>query len=347
MNSEQPPAAARHDPFAAMDAVETRARALWPRAAAEAGLPEDGAVFRRMQVNSGVEHRRCVLEVRTSDGRSFVLRADFEASDPLRQARILDRHQAAADSLKAVPGVSAPALLWRDTQSPAVLLEFVRGDTAHRELAVADYGFGDRGSVLRRIGSAVAALHEVSGAGERQFWPKPFLTQVSSQAQEVRDGRLPVPKPNRFLGLCAYLHRAGRRARGQSFRAAVEHGDLHLRNILMSETTVSFIDFSNHDGIFPQRDLANIWLANCPDHLAADGQTPGFGLVAQADWEAFQDGYGADLVNDPVFRFFYAHRLFRRWVGLCRKPPEQNLKSAEIAVRFAQVFEALLGEEAG
>ncbi|UWQ37530.1 aminoglycoside phosphotransferase family protein [Leisingera aquaemixtae] len=347
MNSEQPSAAARYDPFAAVDAVQTRTQALWPTAATASGLPEDGAVFRRMQVNSGVEHRRCVLEVRTADGRSFVLRADFEASDPLRQARLLDRHQAAVDSLKAVPGVSAPALLWRDAQSPAVLMEFVRGDTAHRELALAEYGFGDRSSVLRRIGSAVAALHEVSGAGERQFWPRPFLTRVSSQAQAVRDGQLPVPKPNKFLGLCAYLHRAAQRARGHSFRGAVEHGDLHLRNILMPEAAVSFIDFSNHDGIFPQRDLANLWLANCPDHLAAEGRTPGFGLVAQADWEAFQDGYGADLVNDPVFRFFYAHRLFRIWAGLCHKPPEQKLKSAEAAVRIAQVFEALLGEEAG
>ncbi|WP_254604264.1 aminoglycoside phosphotransferase family protein [Leisingera sp. ANG59] len=334
------------DPFAAMDAVQARTQALWPQAASAAGVPEDGAVFRRMQVNSGVEHRRCVLEVRTAGGRSFVLRADFESSNPLRQSRYLDRHQAAAESLKAISGVAVPELLWRDTQSPAALMEFVQGDTAHREMALTEYGFGDRGSVLRRIGLAVAALHRVSGAGERQFWPRPFLTWVSSQAQAVRDGRLPVPKPNKFLGLCAYLHRAARRARGYSFRAAVEHGDLHLRNILMSETTVSFIDFSNHDGIFPQRDLANLWLANCPDHLAAEGRTPGFGLVAQADWDAFQDGYGADLVNDPVFRFFYAHRLFRTWAGLCRKPTSQKLKNAEVAIRAVQIFDALLADEA-
>ncbi|WP_375698501.1 phosphotransferase [Pseudophaeobacter sp. TrK17] len=60
----------------------------------------------------------------------------------------------------------------------------------------------------------------------------------------------------------------------------MEHGDLHLRNILISDETTSFIDFSNQKGIFPQRDLASIWLANCPDHLAQDGQAPGYGLVA-------------------------------------------------------------------
>lgn len=347
MNSEQPRPADGDDPFAAIDAVQARTQALWPRAAAAAGLPEAGATFRRMQVSSGVEHRRCVLEVRTAGGQSVVLRADFGTSDPVRNTRFLDRHQAAADCLKAETGVAVPALLWRDTSSPAVLMEFIQGDTAHRELALTEYGFGDRGSILRRIGQAVAVLHKVSGAGDRQFWPKPFLTRVSSQAQAVRDGQLPVPKPNKFLGLCAYLHRAARRARGQSFSAAVEHGDLHFRNILMSETTVSFIDFSNHDGIFPQRDLANIWLANCPDHLAAEGLSPGFGMVAQADWDAFQDGYGADLVNDPVFRFFYAHRLLKCWAGLSRKPREQQLKSAQVATRIVQVLESLLADEAG
>ncbi|MEX0302280.1 MAG: phosphotransferase [Leisingera sp.] len=347
MDSKEQPAAARYDPFAVMDAVQARTQALWPRAASASGLQETGAVFRRMQVNRRLEHRRCVLEVKTAGGQSVVLRADFEKSNPLRLKRFLDRHQAAVESLKTVSGVSAPALLWRDPQNPFVLMEFVQGDTAHRELALTELGFGDRSNTLRRIGHAVAALHRVSGAGDRQFWPKPLLTQVASQAQAVRDGLLPVPKPKRFLGLCAYLHRAARCARGYSFRGAVEHGDLHLRNILMSDTTVSFIDFSNHGGIFPQRDLANIWLANCPDHLASDGRRPGFGLVAQADWEAFQDGYGEDLVNDPIFRFFFAHRLFKCWVGLCNRPPEQHLKSAQVAARIVQVFEALLADEAG
>lgn len=345
MKSERPPTAAEEN-FAAFDEVLARTQALWPLAAAETGLPEAGAVFRRMQVNRRLQHRRCVLEVRTTDGQRFALRADFGEENPIRLNRFLDRHQAAADSLKPVKGVSVPALLWRDPHRALALMEFVPGDTAFRELAMTEYGFGDRGRLLRRIGHAVAELHRVSDAGSRQFWPKPFLKQVSEKAQAVREGRISVPKPNRFLGLCAHLHRSGRRARAQAFRGALEHGDLHLRNILIQETEVSFIDFSNRKGIYPQRDLADIWLANCPDHLAAEGRTPGFGLVAKADWEAFEEGYGADLRQDPIFRFFFAWRLFRLWGNLGQKPPEQQQKTALVAVSAARILDALLADEA-
>ncbi|MEP2717550.1 phosphotransferase [Pseudophaeobacter sp.] len=151
-------------------------------------------------------------------------------------------------------------------------MEFAPGGTAFRALEATEYGLGDRGEMLQAIGQAVAALHRVSGVGKRQFWPKPFLTRIFDRAQAVRSGQIQLPRHHKFLGLCALLHRLGRVARGQSFDAAVEHGDLHLRNILIGAETTSFIDFSNHKGIFPQRDLATIWLANCPDHLAQEGR---------------------------------------------------------------------------
>ena len=114
----------------------------------------------------------------------------------------------------------------------------------------------------------------------------------------------------------------------------------------MSERGVSFIDFLNHNAIFPQRDIADIWLANCPEHLASDGNTPGFGLVAQADWVAFEEGYGASLTDDPVFRFLFAWRLFRFWVSLGRKLPELQ-RNSQTAVSVVRVLDALLEDEAG
>lgn len=327
------------------DLIQARAEALWPQIATQLGLPAAGARFRRFQVNSRRQHWRSVLEVRIPQGDRFVLRADFDGSPSSPFAGILQRHRAAAAAMKPVHGVSAPAILWQDPEQPYYLMEFAPGDTAFRALEAADYGLGDRAAVVQNIGLAVAALHRVSAVGERQFWPKPFLTRISKRAQAVRSGQIELPRPQKFLGLCALLHRLGRAARGHCFDAAVEHGDLHLRNILISDETTSFIDFSNQKGIFPQRDLASIWLANCPDHLAQDGQAPGYGLVAQADWAAFQQGYGRDLVNDPVFRFFFARRLFKAWLLLAQKPRPRDQKAVQLADRYLQVFNALLAEE--
>ena len=334
------------DPDAALEEVQARAQALWPRAASAAGLVEEGAVFRRLGSNRLLVHRRCVLEVKTAAGQSFVLRADFDTANPRPLIRQLERQRKAAQSLKPVSGVSAPGLLWQDPQHPYALMDFVQGDTAYRTLALTDYGFGARDEVLRRIGKAVAELHRVSDTGLRQFWPKPFLKMVSDRALAVREGRLSLPKPNSFLGLCAHLHRAARLARGKEFRSALAHGDLHLRNIIMSDREVSFIDFLNHGAVFPQRDIADIWLANCPEHLASDGDRPGFGCVAQADWAAFEGGYGTKLTDDPVFRFVFAWRLFRFWVSLGRKLPELQRSSLTV-VSVVRVLDALRAEEAG
>ncbi|KPD13256.1 phosphotransferase [Phaeobacter sp. 11ANDIMAR09] len=331
--------------------AQAQAKALWPKIAAELDLPIAGARFRPLQVNSRRQDWRSVLLITLPQGDRFVLRADFGQSPSAHFSANLDRHRAAASGLQALPGVSAPAILWQHLERPIYLMAFAPGDTAFRALEATTFGFGDRATVLRRISAAVAALHQVSGVGERQFWPKPFLVRVSERAQALRDRQIALPRRNKFLGLCALLHRLARAARGQSFDAAVEHGDLHLRNLLFSDTEgaeaaeISFIDFSNHKGIFPQRDLATLWLANCPDHLAQEGQTPGYGLVARADWAAFEQGYGADLVSDPVFRFFFALRLYKSWLLLAQRSHPPDAKTTQLAERYAQVFEALLAEE--
>ncbi len=134
-------------------------------------------------------------------------------------------------------------------------------------------------------------------------------------------------------------------ARGLAFAGAVEHGDLHFRNILLSDETVSFIDFSNHNEFYSQRDIANLWLANCPDHLAGAGRSAGFGMVAQADWAAFQEGYGADLTSDPIFQFFYAMRLLHYWQRIATRTPSDERKMLEQSQAVNRVFTRLLVDE--
>ncbi|MBT8153330.1 phosphotransferase [Epibacterium ulvae] len=248
-----------------------------------------------------------------SDGTELVLRADFGEDRIDRFQRIVNRHRAAAQGVEAVAGVNVPKIIWQHPTRHFTVMEFAPGETAFRELDLSDFGLANRAQTLQRIGQAVAELHACSKTEQREFWPKHNLNRVADRARDVRSGVLGMRKKAKFLGLCAYLHRAGRRARGVSFAGAIEHGDLHLRNILMTEDTVSFIDFANDRNAVPQNDIANLWLANCPDHLAQAGQKVGYGQVAEADWAAFFSGYGQDFRLDPVFQFCFAMRLFSVW----------------------------------
>ncbi|CUH78911.1 serine/threonine protein kinase [Tritonibacter multivorans] len=300
------------------DAVQLRTQALWPQIAADLGLSGDGAGFQRLRVNRRMAARRCAMVVRDTGGGAYVLRADFGAGGEAAFQKVLARHIAAEEGLRDVPGVRVPKVLWRDPEQKIILLEFVPGDTLFREMTAADLGMVSRGEVLEQAGRAIAALHRCSQVGARKFWPKAHLERVSQVAQEVRGGLREVHRPKRFLGLCAHLHKAGRAARGHPFEGALEHGDLHMRNVLLSGEDLWFIDFANHSGIYPQRDIANFWLANGMFHLIApedDGEVAaGFCMVAQADWAAFERGYGAGLSDDPVVRFFFALRVFDAWL---------------------------------
>jgi len=315
--------------------VERRAVALWPRVAKEMGLPADKAAFSMMLVNSSSRDRRAVLGVKTEDGQKFVLRTEFAPSNIKGQMGYLEQHRRAAGALRDVSGVNVPNLLWQDEVYPYALFEFAPGETAQRELTFADYGLTDRETLLRRIGHAVGALHEIGEVVEQRFWPKAQLQDVEKWATRLREGEIAVRKPKRFLGLCAMLHRFARRARGEPFHGVSVHGDLHFRNILVTNDLVSFVDFSSSGTASRHLDLVNLWQAKMPENLAKIGQSQDFGCVAAADWQAFEDGYGQNLTDDPVFQFTFLFHLYRAWKKI--PPPGEQLEAWE--------RETLLGAE--
>lgn len=303
-------------PLSPWEEVQVTTQAYWPRIAGDLDLPVDGVKFQRLGVNLFADHQRCVLLVSLPDQRRYVLRAEYSGSRAAREQRVLERMRRDATALEAVPGVMVPEILWQHESEAMVLMELCPGTTMHQELTYCEFGLGNRAKVVERVGAALYQLHKASGFEPQQFWPKVYLEQIRAKAEEVRSGACLIRRQPKFLGLCAYLHRAARRARGQPYQGALEHGDLHMYNVLISEEQISFIDFNNTHARMPYHDIARLWLQNCPDHLAPRGTAEGLGAVAAEDWEAFSRGYGVDLQQDPVFQFCFALRVWRQWQSL-------------------------------
>ncbi len=325
--------------------AQRRAEALWPQIAQDMDWPVEGVTFRRMTVNSAAENHRCVLLVHVPEHADVVLRADFKTTGYEYFRQVVQRMRSLATNIGEVPDCTIPQVLWQHCERRFVVMELCGGSTLYEELNYCDLGFGDRSATLQRAGRAVRALHDASPREMQQFWPKQCMSTVAERAALVRSGELEIRRQPKFLGLCAYLHRRAREVRGCNFMSAYEHGDLHMRNILVSEETVSFIDFANTRSQNPLRDLAYLWLANCPDHLARGDQRSGFGGVAADDWDAFSKGYGVDLIKDPLFRFCFAYELWTIWQRL---PAPDQIPSGSEKRREAgilKVFNALLEGE--
>ena len=234
-----------------------------------------------------------------------------------------EQHRKASLALRDVPGVSVPELRWMDATRPYALFDFAPGETAQRELFFATAGLTNRATLLEQLGRAVAALHTCGKCEEQRFWPKVYLRDVGTIASRVRAGELQIRKPKRFLGLCAMLHQFARKAKGSTCQIGLAHGDLHLKNILVTQDRVSFIDFIS-TGITPcYLDLAYMWQARIPENLVDVAQARDFAGFASADWKVFEKGYGRNLTDDPVFQFFYLFKLFKAWKNF--SPPGEEI----------------------
>ncbi len=314
-------------PLSPWEEVQATTQTYWPGIASDLELPVEGVKFQRLGVNLFADHQRCVLLVSLPDQRRYVLRAEFSGVRAAREQRVLQRMRRDAEALKAAAGVMVPEILWQHESEAIVLMELCPGTTMHQELTYCDLGLGNRAKVVERVGAALYQLHQASGFEEQQFWPRVHLDQVRAKAEDLRSQSCEIRRQPKFLGLSAYLHRAGRRARGLSYQSALEHGDLHMYNVLISDEQISFIDFNNTHARMPYHDIARMWLQNCPDHLAPRGTEEGLGAVAAEDWDAFSRGYGVDLQNDPVFQFCFALRIWRQWQAL--PEPDEAFPTAE------------------
>ncbi len=329
------------------EAQSVRARAIrfWPEIAAALSFPPEDVQFFPLRSNSRNFHKLCVLDVRVPKHGRFVLRGDFGDKPVERRQAVLARHKKAQVRLNDTPGVFVPEILWHSADYSCILMEFVAGETVDRELGFADLGLGSRPEILQQVGQATAALHGVLRHEERLFWPKFYLPRVVRWAGEVRSGELDVFNRHKFLGLCAYLHRMARRAKGRPFIAGDKHGDFHFHNVMASKEGIHFIDFSDDGGSVQLDDIANLWMANLlqgelDDPLVTDG----YGGVSDTDWRAFEYGYGADVLADPVFHFVYGMHLLKFWRfnSLNSLAAEKSMRRRKVILH---IFDRLLAEE--
>jgi Ser/Thr protein kinase RdoA (MazF antagonist) len=193
---------------------------------------------------------------------------------------------------------------------------FVPGDSGRKALAWARFGLGDRRDILRRCGRYAAALHRGGMDQTGGFRPGRFLGKVSERAAKVREGAVAMPRPKRFLGLCAYLHRAGRRCRNAPAQLCRTHGDFHLLNLIVTDDRLTAIDFRSRGRDHGYRDLARFWL-NAGDAFDPTGsEALGFAGLPLADLQAFEEGYGRRAHEDPVFVFLFAVQMYGEWCKL-------------------------------
>ncbi|MHA6347213.1 phosphotransferase [Roseivivax sp. CAU 1761] len=311
----------------ALEQAEAAARALWPDLARAAGLPASGWQAMRLAGRSDARVSRVLLRLR-GHGRDVVLKHEMRPWRPEAFAAALAAHRAARAGFASAAGPGLPALLAADPARQAALYEYAEARPLLHLLAAADPA--EQRALLRRVGAWLGAFHAARPGIRRVFRPPANLRQLHAVLDELAAGTRAVAEPARFAACAERLLALAPRYGGRETVTAHQHGDLHMRNVLVGEH-VWGIDLAPGAVRPVGHDIARL-LIDYAARIADPGAvSPGAALPDRA-LTAFLNGYRTIGADDPSLGLLLRLRILADWWGL---PAEDDARTLAQGRRLA------------
>ncbi|SMR70964.1 Phosphotransferase enzyme family protein [Aliiroseovarius halocynthiae] len=242
----------------------------------------------------------CVDDV---DAVDVVLKA-FASGDSLEEfERCLGGHQKALDNLGPC---AVPEILSIHPETRSLLMRHIGGRTAHDMLGLAELGLAKSDDILEACGRWIGRFHRSTLQSPRPIDPNFMLRWVATMRSEVMDRSHDVPRRDLFMAYVDQIPAMAEAVTGEETPIAVAHGDLHLRNLLITEKGALGLDFDGVRTVTTAHDLAK-FLVRFHGWFDADPDTPAL--------DPFWRGYGGDLkdLSQPALRYILPIRLLGDW----------------------------------
>lgn len=291
------------------DALMKAALAVWPELAAQIGARAGDWVPRRLAFREDARVSRILVRLDRPGSGPLVLKHEARPLRPEVFVRAVEAHLAA----HAACPEGVPELLAADVARLALVMRLVEG----RPLSVLLDGAGaaEQCDLLRRAGAWLARFHAGALGAPRLFQPKFTLNFLRHVLEELDRGDRAVQEPARFRRAAEALCAAQGAFEGRMTQAAMTHGDMHMRNILVGETCVWGIDFAGGRVVPVGHDIGRL-LADVAI-LRADHARVRPGQVLPDDaLAAFFEGYDLVGAEDPSVQLLMRHRVLAEWWGL-------------------------------
>ncbi len=269
-----------------------------------AGLPTDGWNAHRLSRRDDAVMHRVVVKL-TAPGRApLVTKLVFRPHDRDAFAKSADRQRAVTAAMGQGAHIHAV-----DPDVQMVLMDFVPGETLFdlctgRKVA-------DHARALKVAGHWVDRFHRHDRFEPRRFQPKFTLSHLHKLHGSVRDGTFRIPQRKAFQAFLQHTIESAPEPEDCTTIAAVGHGDLNMRNILIDGDQACGLDYGA-PGLLPVgHDLARLFchygtLCAAPG-ARGDGPLPGI------DLGPFFNGYTLTGPDDAVVAFLCKARLIRDW----------------------------------
>lgn len=166
----------------------------------------------------------------------------------------------------------------------------------------------DQLALLAKAGAWLDAFHRSQGFETRNFQPSYTLNYYLSLEEQLQSGRLQVAAKPLFLRGIEKLKQLAPEVSGLNTIAAMQHGDFHLRNLIVNGEQIAGIDVSKDHFAPIGHDVAKVLLDFTTVFRNARGLDEGQ-LVHADTLDAFFDGYQLTTRCDPSVRFLLNARV--------------------------------------
>lgn len=315
------------------DSLIGAALAIWPELAAQIGARPQEWEPRRLAFREDARVSRILLRLDRPGAAPLVLKHEARPVRPEVFCKAVEAHLAAFEAFPE----GVPELLATEVGRQALVMRLVEGRPLSVLLDGADSA--QQCALLRRTGAWLSRFHAGFQGTPRVFQPKFTLNFLRQVLADLERGDRAVLEPARFRRAAEELCAAQGAFEGRVTQAAVTHGDLHMRNVLVGKTRVWGIDFAG-DRVVPVghdigRLLADVAILRADHARVRPGQ-----VLPDDALAAFFEGYDLVGPDDPSVRLLLRHRVLAEWWGLpvAGLTPAQARRWQGISSLAARVF---------
>lgn len=210
-----------------------------------------------------------------------------------------------------------------DVERRACVLEWVPGQPMS-DVARDAMGHPERQhELLTRAGVWVSKFHREQLDERRPFRPKFTLKYFDGIEAELDAGTRQVPDEALFRDGLATLHRVAPRFAGRESASCMQHGDLHMRNLIVNRETISGIDFSKGDPAPVGHDISKL-LLDFVSLTVDPSEIPRGQVVPDRVLKAFFRGYDVVGPDDPSVNFLLYVKILSTWLHVPADPSQRT-----------------------
>ncbi len=291
-----------------MSELDRLAQDAWAHVVRAAGLPDTGWTFTRLSRRDDPHIASLTQLARHPDAGAFTYKFQLRPHAPDGFAHHFELQQRAFDAFPHSKELTTPKPMFLDAERGVSLMQYVEGQPVSDAIKDAANAPSQQRDLLRRCGVWLDAFHRSQEVDTRKFRPARIVQSHEAQRDAILAGDMSVAAQPLYLKGIRKLAEIAPKYAGAPTVGAVQHGDFHLRNLIIGDGQLAGIDFTKGNTAPVGYDIAKILLDFTALFRDPTDLKPGQ-IIHDATLDAFFDGYTLVGRDDPSVAFLLYVRI--------------------------------------